>query len=103
MANKPSGKPAPAKQPSKLAKYAKLSSRYNPNAVKWEEADASWLLDAVNAVAEEGGALILGKTRDGGALAITLLYEGAKTPFYANDRKSLYDVLKELAEVSSAP
>lgn len=100
MTNKPTGKAQAAPKPSKLAKYAKLSPKYNPNAVKWEEADASWLLDAVNAVAEEGGALILGKTRDGGALAVTLLYEGSKTNFYANDRKSLYDILKDLAAVA---
>ena len=100
MANKPSGKPATTPKPSKLAKYAKLTPNRNPNAIQWQEADASWVLDAVNAVAEEGGALILGKTRDGGALAVTLLYEGSKTNFYANDRKSLYDILKDLAEVA---
>lgn len=89
----------PSKQPSKLAKYAKLSSKRSPNAMQWSECDPEWVLKALHAVAEEGGALILGKTRDGGALAITLLFDGNKTTFYASDRKAAYDVLKDLADV----
>jgi hypothetical protein len=59
-----------------VSKYAGLSEGTAGGDASWEEVDGRAIKAALVAITEDGCALILGKTADGGALSITLLGPG---------------------------
>lgn len=60
-----------------VSKYARLAESDAANVVSWEEVDGRLIKAAIVSASEDGCALILGKTSDGGALSLTLLGPGA--------------------------
>lgn len=59
-----------------VSKYARLADHADTGTVTWEEVSGPLLKSAIVAASEDGCALILGKTSDGGALSLTLLGPG---------------------------
>src|SRR6476661_6744916 len=62
------------------------------------QCEASMLLDAIAAVLEVGCALVVGATRDGGAVSFTVLQDGSKPrKAYAHSVDEIEKILTSLA------
>lgn len=73
-----------------------LSSR---GKVTWMDADPQMLLAAVAAVTEDGAALLFSRTSDGGALALTVLVDGAAHKLYPASVAELREALQLLVKI----
>lgn len=68
--------------------------------LSWADCGAEDLLAAVAHVTEDGAALLLSKTSDGGALMVQVLVGvGDKPKFYAASMQELNELLEALAHV----
>src|SRR5688500_13738962 len=85
-----------------VSKYERLSEANAANAVSWEEVHGPFIKGAVVAASEDGCALILGKTSDGGALSLTLLGPGAPVKRWFKTRESAESFLQELIATADA-
>ena len=85
-----------------VSKYAGLAGGGSAGVVSWEEVDGRLLKAAVCATTEDGCAIILSKTSDGGALSITLLAGPERVKKYAKDAQLAESILQELVSVSKA-
>ena len=66
--------------------------------VSWGLANPEMLAWCIASVVKDGGALIFGTTRDGGALSITVLYGDDKEKYYITPSDDLNLKLKEIGE-----
>lgn len=85
-----------------VSKYARLSEDAPTGHVSWEEVDGRVVKAALTAVTEDGCALILGKTQDGGALSITLLGPGKPVKRWPATAASAESFLRELAATAAS-
>lgn len=84
------GKP----QRNNSARYAALrGSKPIGDKASWEEADADLLWRVVTAVTEAGDAITLGKTRDGGAVSLTVLSGEERIRLYAHGEDEVAEML----------
>lgn len=79
-----------------VSKYARLAETNATGAVSWEEVSGPLLKATVVAASEDGCALILGKTSDGGALSFTLLGPGQPVKRYFKNKEVAESFLHEL-------
>lgn len=79
-----------------VSKYARLSESNATNAVSWADVSGPVLKAALVAVTEDGCALILGKTSDGGALSLTLLGPGQPVKRWFKTHELAESFLREL-------
>lgn len=79
-----------------VSKYASMGESDDAGAVEWADVSGPLIKQAISAVTEDGCSLILGKTRDGGALSLTLLHTGAPIKKYAKSAQIAESVLQEL-------
>lgn len=84
-----------------VSKYARLAEGNAAVHVSWEEVDGRALKAALVAVSEDGCALILGKTSDGGALSLTLLGPGQPVKRWFKNRELAESFLHELAATAA--
>lgn len=68
--------------------------------ITWNDCDPQSLLDAVAAATEDGAAVLLSKTSDGGALVVRILTDQGSTPFYPASAAALSEVLAMIVEVA---
>lgn len=83
-----------------VSKYAGLAEASGTGAVTWEEVNGPLLKQAIVAATEDGCALILSKTSDGGALSITVLAGPERIKKYAKSADLANSVLQELIALS---
>lgn len=85
-----------------VSKYAGLSEDVATGNVTWSDVDGRILKAALVAITEDGCAIILGKTKDGGALSITLLGPGQPVKRWPNTGASAESFLEELRALASS-
>lgn len=85
-----------------VSKYARLSEGNATSAVSWDEVHGPLIKGALVAVSEDGCALILGKTSDGGALSLTLLGPGKPVKRWFKTRELAESFLQELISTAEA-
>lgn len=64
----------------------------------WSGVDAEKLQAVVVAVIARGDALVLGGTQDGGAMALTVLSQGARRRFFEHDTAEIEAVMDDIIE-----
>lgn len=79
-------------------KWSKYNGSAATEAVSWAKVDTSAVLDALVAITDAGGALLLGKTRDGGSFAITVCQGDERGKFYATTAAECIKHLAFIAE-----
>lgn len=65
---------------------------------QYGDCDPATLARTVQVVASRGGALLLGCTRDGGNLAVTLFWQEQRVRFYPNSTQQLEFLLIDIEE-----
>jgi uncharacterized protein YfaP (DUF2135 family) len=64
--------------------------------IRWDECDAAEVLHFISTIAENGDAVTLTKTSDGGALSITVLTGRDRLKGYANGADVLLERLRDM-------
>lgn len=70
--------------------------------VRWEWVDAGLLRHCIDRVTAAGDAVIIGRSRDGGTYAITLLTDGPRVQRYPREVEQLEEVLAAWAAAADA-
>lgn len=81
-------------------KYAAAQLSTRKGGLTWADCSPTDLTAAAAAVTEDGAALLLSKTSDGGALLIQVLDGASKPKWYPASRQDLHEVLHLLTEVA---
>lgn len=91
--------------PSAADKYRKMQreAASRRGALTWSDADSDDLRDTVASVTEDGAAVLLAKTSDGGALVLRVIADRESVPFYAPDMASLNEMMREVRDLNAAP
>lgn len=84
-----------------VSKFAGLSADDTRGAVEWAEVDGRAIKAAVCGATEQGAALILAKTQDGGALAVTLLDGSRRVKKYFNSAGEAESWLMNVASLAN--
>lgn len=86
---------------SAASKYKKLQqdAASNRGSLTWADCPADELRDMIVSVTEDGAAILLAKTSDGGALVVRMIADRESVPFYAPDMASLNHLLMEVASL----
>lgn len=79
-----------------VSKFASLAEGNGAGPVSWEEVDGRLIKAAVVAASDDGCALILGKTSDGGALSVTLLHSGPAIKKWPKSAELAESLLREI-------
>lgn len=85
-----------------VSKYSRLAEPTNTGAVSWEEVSGPLIKGAIVAASEDGCALILGKTSDGGALSLTLLGPGAPVKRWFKNKELAESFLHEIIATANS-
>ncbi len=101
MSTSPSPKVRPNNQRRPDVRERSLRPRERPD-VKWDEVNNQQLRDAICAVTGAGAAIMLGRTSDGGALAITVLDGDQRVKEYPRDAEEAEKTLAWLVAMFSA-
>lgn len=81
----------------RASRYSRLGvGKQEVAKASWEEADPDALWRAIIAATEAGDAIMLGKTRDGGALVLTILSGNDRVKQYAHDAEEIAELLREV-------
>lgn len=101
MTDRLNGDRNPSKKgPAAANKWAAAMLETRKGSLTWADVGAEDLQAAVAHVTEEGAALLLAKTSDGGALMVQILVgTGDRPKFYAASMAELNDLLDALARV----
>lgn len=82
---------------TKATKWAAAMLGTRKGSLSWSDCGAQDLLDAVAHVTEDGAALLLARTSDGGALMVQVLVGvGDRPKFYAASMAELNELLEAL-------
>jgi len=92
-----------AKRGNSLEKLGKAERRVSLPGVpgqkqSWRDVDPGVLIDTIQTVALAGGAIRLGYTRDGGAIAIGVYGDGDPYTVYVSPRDNLADTLRAVRD-----
>lgn len=79
------------------APWEQVLHKKERNRASWTWADGEVLLDALVSVTEDGAALLLSKTSDGGALALQIWSGTARHKFYPVSSAELNELLTAMA------
>lgn len=95
--------PRSSSTPSAAAKYKQMQKEAasRRGALTWTDADAEDLRDTVASVTEDGAAVLLAKTSDGGALVLRIIADRESVPFYAPDMASLNEMMREVRDLNA--
>jgi len=79
-------------------KWAQVRTDDNVTNLGWDACDSAALLSLVTTITDQGGAVILGITRDGGALMVTVLDGDSKLKEYVPNNSDVTAVIWSLVE-----
>lgn len=79
-------------------KWKAMGTGGNVAGARWEDCDSAAVLGLVACVTAQGGAITLGVTRDGGALAITVMDGDARFKEYIPSNTDLNEALWNITE-----
>lgn len=79
-------------------KWSKYTQKKAEVEADWSKVDMPTLFGAIVAITNAGGALLLGKTRDGGALVITVCEGDERAKFYATTREEAHEHLELITD-----
>ena len=98
IASERGGKVAVGKsQRADQTRYASLSSGQSlVDKASWEDADQEELWRAIVAITDAGDAVTLGRTRDGGALSLTILSGDDRVRLYAHGADETAELLSKV-------
>ncbi len=77
----------------KWTAYRKVPDELRPT---WEEADNGLLIQVIVEVTHNGDAILLGSTRDGGSLVLTICSGDERIKFYMRTSEEIDSQLREL-------
>lgn len=107
MRQAPTELPKQAHQPSQPPLLAELEqafrNRQPAEAVQFQDVNASTLVEALDKWTGHGYAIILGRTSDGGAIAVQLLAGAWRHKLYASTPDELEALCVQLSSVGSVP
>lgn len=83
-------------------KYTMALGRSSRGGLTWSDCDADSLLAAVHAATEDGAAILLGKTQDGGALTIQVWNAAGRHKLYPASMAELSEALQVIEETAKA-
>lgn len=92
------GMPSTKKTTSGSGKWTKYQANGKPKDADWSKVDVELLVAAIVSVTGEGAALLLSRTRDGGALCLTLCDGDDRLKLYASTREEMNDHLRGIAD-----
>jgi len=95
--NNEPGMPKP-KPTSGSNRWSEYNPHKNGDGPRWEAVDEAAILVALTNVTNAEGALLFGKTRDGGSLVVTLCAGELRKRFYATTPEEMAVHLRELAD-----
>lgn len=81
-------------------KWSTLPALSNKGNLTWEEAAPDLLKAAIAAATEDGAALLLSKTSDGGALCIQLLHGTSRSKLYPSSADELKEALQLIYQMA---
>lgn len=87
--------------PNGTDRWERLRGTQSLHAVTWADADVEMLRRAVMAVVEDGGAIILGRTSDGGALMVQILHGQGRVKIYPASQDELDTALMEIEAIAT--
>jgi hypothetical protein len=93
--------PGQAKQrkgTSGSGKWSKYQPKSQNGELDWSKVDEAAILIALSNVTKEGAALLFGKTRDGGALVLTVCDGDERLKLYATTHEEMGVHLREVAD-----
>lgn len=99
----PISKKRKAPQPADTDWGALLNTQEKEDACSWQWADSEELLDAVVSATEDGAALLLSKTSDGGALCIQVWAGTDRFKLYPASSEEVSIVLATIRQIPHAP
>lgn len=83
-------------------RYGQLTHSESRGGLTWVEADATLLRSAAAAVTEDGAALLLTKTSDGGALCIQVWTGTDRHKLYPASATELREALQLIIEIANS-
>lgn len=92
------GKTPPTSGSGKRSKYI---PRQVKGSVTWDELDPQLLIDTVTAVVGDGCAILLGASRDGGTLVVTICDADERIKYYAATASEMNGHLSAIYETAS--
>lgn len=88
---------------SKQSKYGRAAHASGTRSLSFKEVDSNLLAAVAAAVTEDGAALLLARTSDGGAIVLQVLDGAEKPKWYAADLESLTENLRTILRASDEP
>lgn len=89
--NKGTGKgggfPDKGKPTDAMKRFAAIQGGGEPEEFFWEEVDGTDVANMVNVVTKAGYGILLGRTRDGGALVVNIMRDGEKATIFINGKQ----------------
>jgi hypothetical protein len=83
------------------SKWGRVGPTKDRDPIHWSSCDARVLQAAIVAATEDGAAVLLSKTSDGGALALQILSGSARYKYYASNTVELDDLLREMTATAN--
>lgn len=93
----------PAAKAVDESKYAKAKLSSSKGGLSWLEANAEQLLKTIAAVIEDGAAILLARTSDGGALVIRVVDDTGSHAWYPASEQEIHDDLAEIGKAAINP
>jgi hypothetical protein len=92
-----------AKKNGKSASPPKVIPMWRPNtkglsAVSWSECDPGTIRGTIDAVTRGGGAIMFGRTSDGGALSLCILQDSEKIKEYPHTATEATELLESITQ-----
>jgi hypothetical protein len=100
---KPDRETAPGngkKKTSGSGKWTTYASPKGSSTVEWAEVDQSLLAQAVCEITRDGDAILLGSTRDGNSLVLTVCSGDQRIKFYATSADEANSTLREVIKTA---
>lgn len=91
-------KPQEKGQTSGSGKWSKYRNSKPSGSMDWADCDATLLCATVSAIVLDGDAVLLGGTRDGGTLVLTLISGDDRLKFYAKSAEEMNGHLQEIRD-----
>lgn len=79
-------------------KWTKYETKRAAEQACWSKIDTPTLFAALVAITNAGGALLLGKTRDGGSLCITICQGDERKKLYGSTREEIHEYLEYITD-----
>lgn len=96
------GQPKDKKTTSGSGRWSAYKPQLPETTVHWDEVSHGLLVECIFAVTRTGDALLLGATRDGGALVLTICSGDERVKFYAKSGEEMDSHLENIRRTAEA-